>query len=174
MDIYPLCFHNARNARSTLSRCVWRPLFAPWTVRPHILFTASSLILPANESEPLRLAFSLVNRGDANGTVTIKDRTYCFSVDPSEKSFKYLPRSPQEISVPALPNTHYKGEMRFDFRFTPEKLVALKSGKARLFFFALGEYRDGSNKTYPLPFSAMYDPYFPGNLIAAPKDMIFE
>ncbi len=143
-------------------------------MRPRILFTASSLILPPNENKPLRLAFGLVNRGDADGTVTIKDRTYCFSVDPSEKRFKYLPCSPQEISVPALPHTHYSGEMRFDFRFTPEKLAALKSGKARLFFFARAEYRDESNKTYPLPFSAMYDPHFQGTLIASPSDVVFE
>ena len=77
---------------------VGRPLLAPWTARPRILFTASSLILPPNENKPLRLAFGLVNRGDADGTVTIKDRTYCFSVDPSEKRFKYLPCSPQEQS----------------------------------------------------------------------------
>jgi hypothetical protein len=143
-------------------------------VRPRILFTASYLILPATENEPLRLAFGLVNQGDADGTVTLKDRTYYFSADPSQKRFKYQTCSPEEISVPALPNTYYSGEMRFDFRLTPERLAALNSAKARLFFFARGEYRDESNKTYPLPFSAMYDPHFPGNLIAPPNDVNFE
>ena len=64
--------------------------------------------------------------------------------------------------------------MRFDFRLTPEKLAALKAGTARLFFFARGEYRDEAGKTYSLPFAEMYDPHFPGNLIACPNDVIFE
>jgi hypothetical protein len=64
--------------------------------------------------------------------------------------------------------------MRFDLRLTPDKLDALKSGKARLFFYARAEYRDATGKVYPLPFAEMYDPMFPGNLIAPPKNIVFE
>jgi hypothetical protein len=139
--------------------------------RPRILFANSRLVFPANESDPLRIALSLTNHGNTDGTVTIKDQTYSFTTHSSQKSFKYATSPAQEIRVAAIPNAIYEGELRFDFRLTPEKLSALNSGKARLFFFARGEYRDESNKTYPLPFSAMYDPHISGNLIDKCSDI---
>lgn len=142
--------------------------------RPRILFVEDRLIPPSNENEPVRIAFGLMNRGDADGTATIKDRTYYFSTDPSQKRFKYQTSSPEVIRVAAIPNAIWRGEMRFDFRFTAEKLAALKSGAARLFFFARGGYSDEAGNTYPLPFAEMYDSQFPGNLVACPSDIVFE
>jgi hypothetical protein len=165
-----------------LAREGWTKLGAPPTAaikpaappRPRILFVENRLILPSSPNEPLRIALGLMNRGDADGTVTLKDRTYYFSTDPTQKRFKYQASTSVETPVLAVPNAIWRGEMRFDFQLTPEKLAALKAGAARLFFFARCEYRDEAGNTYPLPFSGMYDPQFSGNLIACPSDVVFE
>ena len=114
--------------------------------RPRILFVENRLILSAKENEPLRLAFGVMNNGNADATVTFKDQTYYLGTDPSQKSFKHQTFPPEEFVVAAVPNAIYRSEMRFDFLLTPEKLAALNSGKARLFFFARGEYRDESTR----------------------------
>ena len=88
---------------------------------------------PRERSEPLRLAFGLMNREDADGTVTIKDRTYSFTTDSSQERFKVSESPPEDIRVTAIPDAVYEGELRFDLRLPPEKLAALRSGKSRLF-----------------------------------------
>lgn len=142
--------------------------------RARVLFVETKLIVPAKEDDPVRIAFGLMNTGEADATVTLKDRTYYFSTNPEQTVFKYQPAPAEEIPVSAIPNAIWRAEMRFNFRLTREKLDALKSGKARLFFYARGEYRDATGEVYPLPFAEMYDPVFSGNLIAPPKDIVFE
>ncbi len=139
-----------------------------------VLFVEKKLILPTKEGDPVRISFGLMNIGNSDATVTLKDRTYYFSTDPAQTVFKFQPAPAVEIPVSAVPNAIWRAEMRFDFQVTPEKIEALKSGKARLFFYAHGEYRDATEETYLLPFEEMYDPMFPGNLISPPKDIVFE
>lgn len=139
-----------------------------------VLFANKKLIFPTNEGDPVRITFGLINVGDADATVTLKDQTYYFSIDPTQTIFKFQSFPADEILVSAIPNAIWQAEMRFNFQMTPEKLKALKIGKARLFFYARGEYRDATGETYVLPFAEMYDPTFPGNLISPPKDIIFE
>jgi len=139
-----------------------------------VLFVETRLILPAKDGDPVTIAFGLMNTGNADATFTLKDRTYYFSVDPTQTVFKYQSTPPEEMPISAIPNAVWRAEMRFDLRLTPEKLDALNSGKARLFFYACGEYRDASGEIHPLPFAEMYDATFPGNLITPPKEIVFE
>jgi hypothetical protein len=170
-----LGFYGTQLAREGLTKLNTRPIGAINPVaRPHIMFVENRLVLPPVDNEPLRISFGLMNRGGADGIFSLKDRTYFFSTDPSQKRFEYQPASSEEASITAVPNAIWRGEMRFGFDLTPEKLAALKSGDARLFFYARGAYRDEAGTTYPLPFAAMYDPYIPGNLVACPKDVVFE
>lgn len=144
------------------------------TKHARVLFVDKKRILPEKEDDPVRISFGLVNTGNTDATVTLKDRTFYFSIDPAQTVFKFQSSPAIEIPVSAIPNAIWRAEMRFDFRVTPEKIDALKSGKARLFFYAHGKYRDETGETYSLPFKEMYDPMFPGNLIAPPEDIIFE
>ena len=80
----------------------------------------------------------------------------------------------EEVQVPAIANAGVRGEMRYEFEMTAEKLDALNAGKARLLFFARGQYTDESNAMHGLPFSAMYDATFPGNLVAVPEGVVFK
>ena len=57
------------------------------------------------------------------------------------------------------------------YRLTPEKINAIEDGRARLFFFARGEYKDSLGRVYPWPFCRMYDKDMPGNLIMCPDQM---
>jgi len=132
------------------------------------------LIVPESEKEGVRLAFGLINTGDADATVTLWDQTYFFSVDPTRKVFLYMPTDPVEIPVSAIPNAVWNAELRFDFKMTKEKEEALRSGKAQLFFYARGESRDATGKAVPLPFAEMYDATFTGNLVAPPDDVVFK
>src|ERR1700730_9845878 len=116
----------------------------------HVLFTEIRLVLPEKDSDPIRVTFGLMNTGDADAVFTIKDRTYYYTEDPNQTVFEYQRSPAEEVTLSAgVPTGVWRAEMRFDFRLTPEKLDALKSGKARLFFYARTEYRD-STGTYPL------------------------
>ncbi len=139
-----------------------------------VLFVETRLILPTAESDLVRISFGLMNVGDIDAVVTIRDHTYFFSTDPQQTVFAYISAPAEEMLIRAIPNAIWHAEMRFDFRLSREKLEILGSGKARLFFYARGEYRDTTGQSYPLPFAEMYDAILPGNLIAPPKAIIFE
>lgn len=142
--------------------------------RPRVLFVENHLILPTTETDPVRLAFGLMNTGDADAIFKIWDRTYFFSVNPAETTFAFQPAPSEEMAVSAIPNAVWRAELRFDLRLTKDKLEALRHGKARLFFYARAEYRDTVGKTYPLNLAEMYDAAFPGNLIAPPRGIVFK
>jgi len=139
-----------------------------------VLFVENRLVLPSQGRGPVAVSFGLMNTGNADAVVRIWDRTYFFSVHPEQTVFSYQSSPPEEVRVPAIPNAIVRGEMRYGFEITPEKLEALKAGKARLFFFARGQYSDGSGEAHPLLFSGMYDATFAGNLVAVPTGIVFK
>ena len=147
---------------------------APLAKQARILFVDKKLILPEKEGDPVRISYGLVNTGNADATVTLRDSTFYFSTNPVQTVFKYQPNLAEEVQVSAIPNAVWRGEMRFNFQLTRDKLEALNSGKARLFFYAHVVCQDVTGKIYRIPFAEMYDPWFPGNLIAPPKDVVFE
>lgn len=139
-----------------------------------VLFVDSRLVLPPNGSGPVRISFGLMNTGNSDAVVTIWDRTYSFSTQPEQMEFPFVYSPPDKVQVPAIANAVVRGEMRYAFEMTAEKLDTLNAGKARLFFFARGQYTDQSNVMQELPFSAMYDVTFPGNLVAVPNGIVFK
>jgi hypothetical protein len=143
-------------------------------MRARVLYVETRLILPTKAGEPVRVTFGLINTGNADATFTLKDRTYFFSLDPTQTVFKYQPTPSEEMRISAIPNAVWRAEMRFDLDLPPDKLEALNTGNARLFFYARGEYRDAAGEMHSLPFAEMYDASFPGNLIAPPKNIVFQ
>ena len=142
--------------------------------RAHVLLVEARLILPTKDGDLTRITFGLINRGNSDATFISKDRTYMLTDNPEEKVFKYLPAAPEEIPVPAIADAITLGDMRFKMPMSPEILAALNTGKARLFFFAHGEYREADGRVYPHPFSAMYDLLSVTKLIACPNDVTFK
>jgi hypothetical protein len=139
-----------------------------------VLFVDSRLVRSPNGSGPAMISYGLANTGNGDAVVTIWDRTYFFSTHPEETEFPFESSSSENVQVPAIANAVVEGEMRFAFEMSAEKLVALNAGKARLFFFARGQYTDESNAMHQLPFSAMYDATFRGNLVAVPQGIVFK
>jgi hypothetical protein len=115
--------------------------------------------------------FILRNSGDIEATGNLSDVTYYFSLNPSQNSFAYQHSEPVNFTV--APDAEFNGQMRFEFDLTNEKLAALTDGRARLFFFARGEYKDTLERTYPLPFCRLYDKDIVGNLIFCPDKIRF-
>ena len=142
--------------------------------RARVLIVEKKLVIPSDEDEPLRMVFGFMNLGDADAVVTIRDSTYYVSTDPKQTVFKYQPSPPFKIPVEAVPNAIWHAELRYNIKFTPEKLKALKKGDARLLFYARVNYQDSTGEEHPLPFAEMYDYAMQGNLIAPPDDTQFE
>jgi hypothetical protein len=147
---------------------------APPAKSARVVFVDNRLVLPPNGSGPVTISFGLMNTGNADAVVTIWDRTYFFSTHSEQTEFPFVSSPSEEVQVPAIANAVVRGEMRYEFAMTAEKLDALNAGKARLLFYARGQYTDESNTVHGLPFSAVYDATFPGNLIAVPKGIVFQ
>ena len=141
---------------------------------PRVLFVETKLIIPVETNQSLRISFGLMNIGDSDAIFSMRDHTYYFCTDPTQTVFKYQVTPPEDWAISAIPNAIWHGEIRFDFQLTPEKLIALRCRKARLFFYARGEYRDGTGRTTLLPFAEMFDELFPRHLVACPKGITFE
>jgi len=154
---------DAENTKSTPTR------------RARVVILDSTLVFPEKPGEPWRVKFTLVNTGEEDAIVSIKDKTLVFDVALSETKFSVQPNPALEFPVQAMPGTGNHAEMRFDVDYTPERREALDTGKARLFIFARGEYRDNTGTVYPLPFARMYDPQMAaGNLVFCPNEITFE
>ncbi len=91
------------------------------TSKARISFVEKKLTLPATDGQPLRISFGLINYGNDDAVVTLKDATYYLSVDPTQKLFKYQSHPPMEFPVPAIPNAVWHGELRFPSHSRMEK-----------------------------------------------------
>jgi hypothetical protein len=149
------------------------PEVLPSVERARLLFVESILHIPTSLEAPLRVAFGIINYGQKDAIFRLWDRTYFFATDPSQTVFAYQQTLPEEVRVAAIPNAVWHGEMRFNFQLNQDRIQALNSGAARLFFFARGEYIDEGGDAQRLPFSAMYDGLFPGKLISPPSEVRF-
>ena len=140
--------------------------------RPHVFFKMTKLSKPLTVGEKTTVEFILANSGQMEATGFISDVTYYFDVDPPEDSFEHQKSEPVSFSL--SPTAEWNGQLRFPFVLTEEKLMAITNGRARLYFFAKGEYKDSQDRVYPLPFCRMYDPDMPGNLIICSNQGTFE
>lgn len=142
-------------------------------IRPNVIFLDTKLVLPEKPNEPVIVKFTLVNNGESDAVVTIWDKTLIYNLT-GETKFSYQSNEPLTFSVTAMKGVGNHAEMCFYGAFTPEMWMFLKAGKARLFVFARGTYRNGDGTIYPLPFARMYHPELPGNLIFCPDSIVVE
>jgi hypothetical protein len=139
--------------------------------RPYVVFGSSELVFPSGDAKPLQVVFYLKNTGQAGAVGTIRDFTYYFSIRPEQKEFAYQTSEPTSFSL--APSEQWRAHFLPTFVLTPEKRTALESGRARLFVYARGEYRDESGRVYQLLFARMYHPLVAGNLAIPPDNVTF-
>ena len=140
--------------------------------RPYVIFETNGLQIPTELDKPVTVRFTVKNTGQSEVAGFLKDFTYLFSVNPEQKEFKFGEAGTQSFSL--APSEIWNGFFFTGFIMKPEKLAALNSGSARLFFFARGEYKNATGKAYPLTFARMYHPAMPGNLAICPDDVTFK
>jgi hypothetical protein len=163
-----------------LARDGWTKLSSPptatietaATTRPYVVLADTELVTPVEPDKPVQVRFTLKNTGQTQATGSFTDFTYCFSTHPDQREFAYQPAEPVSFSL--APLEQWSGYFFPTFILSPEKLEALNAGKARLFFYARGEYRDANGKTYQLPFARIYHPEVAGRLAVSPDNVVFK
>ena len=140
--------------------------------RPYVFFKVTALKKPLTIGEKPVIQYVLSNSGLMEAHIKFWDNTYYFDTQPFKNAFKYTPY--QSSSADLAPTAEVNGELRYDFLVTKEKLEALQSGKAQLYFFSRGEYRGEDGTVYPFQFCRMYDKEMSGNLILCPDDILIE
>src|SRR5207245_10118356 len=106
---------------------------------------------------------------EALGSLT--DFTYYFSTDAAQPDSAYQHSEPITFSL--APGEQWRGHFLPSFVLSDEKLGALDAGRARLFVYARGEYRDRAGRVFPFPFARMYHPVVAGKLAICPSDIVF-
>ena len=161
-----------------LARDGWAKLSSPPTTaietaatRPYVIVANTELVTPAEPTKPVQIRFALKNTGQTHATGSFTDFTYYFSTQPDQREFAY--QSSDAVSFSLAPSEQWSGYFLPSFVLSPEKLQALNEGKARLFFYARGEYRDANGKTYKLPFAQMYHSEVAGRLAVCPTNVVF-
>ncbi len=140
--------------------------------RPYVIFKMTRLSEPLTIGKKTTVEFIIANSGQMIANGLFSDVTYYFDVDPPEQSYKYQKSDPINFSL--SPTEEWNGQIRFSFVLTKEKITAITSGRAHLYFFAKGEYKDSLGRSYPLPFCRMYDQDMPGNLIYCSDQIIIK
>ena len=162
-----------------VARDAWSKLSSPPTskiettaTRPYVILTSTELVMPSDAAKPIQALFDLKNTGQTNAVGSFTDFTYYFSTQPEQHEFSFQHCEPVPFSL--APSEQWRGYFSPPFVLSPEKLEALNAGKARLFFYAKGEYRDDDGKTYQFPFARMYHPAVKGHLAVCPDNIIFK
>ena len=158
-----------------LARDGWTKVFASTTAaatRPYVVFATTELTLPVDSSKTIQVLFDLKNTGQVEAAGSLRDFTYYFSTNPSQREFAY--QSSEAVSFSLSPAEQWRGHFFPPFVLTAEKLAALTSGTARLFVYAKGEYRDPAGKMYGLPFARVYHPSVAGHLAMPPDNVVFK
>jgi len=137
--------------------------------RPYVFFKMTKLLNPLAVGEKPTVEFILANSGKREAIGFIRDITYFFDIDPLEESYEYQNSEPLSFSL--APTEEWNGQMRLSFVLSKQKINAIEDGRARLFFFARGEYKDSLGRVYPLPFCRTYDKDMSSNLIMCPDQM---
>lgn len=168
-----LGFYGTQLAREGWSKLAPPPSSAVESIatRPCVIVANSELVSSADPTKPIQIRFSLKNTGQTSATGSFKDFTYYFSTNDEQKEFPYQPSNPLFFSL--APSEEWTGYFIPSFSLTPEKLRSLNEGKARLFLYARGEYRDANGSSYKLPFAQMYNPDVPGRLVISPSTIRF-
>jgi len=130
--------------------------------RPYVFFKIARLKTELKENEKPIIEFVLVNTGEIEAFCEIGDITYYFDVEPASENLEYLGENYNKVSI--APSQEYGGEFRPEFLVTTEKLSAIKSGHAKLYFYSKGSYTDKSGRSYDLEICWIYDEEFSSRL----------
>lgn len=141
-------------------------------MRPYVIFASTELVLPPDRNRPIQVTFDLKNTGQSEAGGSLRDFTYYFSTNPEQREFAYQHSKATIFSL--APSEQWRGHFLPPFVLSAEELKALDVGRARLFVYARGEYRDASGRTYSLPFARIYHPSVVGRLAMPPDDVIFK
>jgi hypothetical protein len=168
-----LGFYGTQLAREGWSRLASPPASAVESiaVRPYVIVANSELVTSTDPTKSIQIRFSLKNTGQTLASGSFNDFTYYFSTNEEQREFPYQPSKPLVFSL--APSEEWTGYFLPSFSLSPEKLQFLDEGKARLFFYARGEYHDANGNTYKLPFAQMYNPDVPGRLVISPSTIQF-
>lgn len=132
--------------------------------RPYVFVHKEELTKPLTSGEPVTIRVGYENTGPGEITLTTRNSTACFIVDGS-RSFKYAPYDPTALVSIAIPPKHRSEViLKFPLQLTDADVKAVLDGRAKLYFFARGEYKDESGRKYPLDFRRIYNPELPGSL----------
>lgn len=140
--------------------------------RPYVVVASTQLFIPQDSSKPVQVLFDLKNTGQTSAHGQFKDFTYYFSTKPEQREFAYQKSEPVSFSL--APSEQWRGHFLPTLVLSPEKLKALNSGAARLFVYAIGEYRDSHGKQYSLSLARMYHPSVVGHLAMPPDSVVFK
>jgi hypothetical protein len=127
----------------------------PVTGRPYVFIKEIGLREPLTAGKNPIIIFTVSNSGSREAYITIKDATGQFEVAPFRDSWEYNPG--EQVTFTLAPTAMHVGRIEFPVTLTEEQIKALDDGRARLLFFAWGEYRDEAGQTYPLSFCQLYD-----------------
>jgi hypothetical protein len=155
----------------------WTKMFSPPRAeatagRPYVVVASTELVIPADHTEPVQVVFDLKNTGQTEAVGTLRDFTYYFSTDAAQREFAY--QHSESIPFSLAPGEQWRGHFLPSFVLSNEKLEALDAGRARLFVYARGEYRDPAGRVFPFPFARMYHPVVAGKLAISPRDIVFK
>ena len=159
-----------------LARDGWTKMFSPPSVeaaaaRPYVIVASTELLIPPDHTKPVQVVFDVKNTGQMEALGSIRDFTYYFSTDAAQREFAYQHSEPITFSL--APGEQWRGHFLPSFVLSDEKLGALDAGRARLFVYARGEYRDRAGRVFQFPFARMYHPVVAGKLAICPSDIVF-
>lgn len=153
----------------TWQKRIWErpPVAAPQPDKRAYVFIKYSWLEKLTEGENAVIQLVFQNNGQSEAQIRIWNNTYRFVAEPPfDKGLRFLPSETLNFSL--APNAEVRGRLISTFIPTEGHIEDLINGKARLYFFARGEYKDETGRAYPLPFCRMWNKSVDGNLVFCP------
>jgi len=135
--------------------------------RPQVFLKTAKLSEPLTANKEPSLQFTITNVGSVAAVGVFRDITRFLDEYPFSGVLSYSRGGPTFRFVLA-PTADNKILLKFR-SLTQEKIKTLHDGRARLYFFGEGEYKDIFGRSYPLSFCYMYDKDVDGNVIICPS-----
>jgi hypothetical protein len=134
------------------------------TQRPQVFISAAGLhggaLVVGQESV---IDLELTNSGPVAAVCHFRDMTFFFNLAPFMTVLEYQHTS-KPVTYNLSPTSRVYIHPHFPFPATKERLDAITEGRARLYFYGRGEYRDDLGRTFPLLFCFIYSENVPGKL----------
>ncbi len=151
--------------------------FPPSTIsnpRPYVVFKIARLRELSAGSYPV-IEFDLQNIGATEASVTIRNSTCQFVQDLKPPNLQYQIGTSM-FRTTVAPTQIVTGRVNFNpLILTDDMIKELNDDRARLYFYARGEYVDTpSGRKYPLPFCYVYNREMASHLIFCDEGVTFK